>query len=241
MARQGRLLWALGVAALLAGCTGNDSTTTEPTPEPSLSLADLRTCSFEYPDGTPVDCSQGARVLEPKMGDSPPGWVCMAGSDQNQPKKVALFKSATAGVYALRYDAPDLDRDARGFVLARGEEPEMYAFAGGPASGWIELPDLPPQGELDILLYKTTYESATPALGGGTLEQRWSWFRSQPWPLHVITAASTEYFLHHVVRVPTGANDMVDIDLQGNDFALTLDYSPSLHASLEYAAFPTSC
>jgi hypothetical protein len=133
-------------------------------------------------------------------------------------------------------------KDARAVIhITQRGLATLFYVPPGPGVAFVPLGDLETRGHLELLVYNTTFASPTPALRGAILDQHWTFYQGESWPVHVITRDGRAYFVQHILQSTGGGVDLLPVDLRGTDFSLTISYEKGLRGAADYSEIPDGC
>lgn len=214
---------------LLSGCigTGPDATTDEGTKAPG--------CGLIYPDGSPNDCRQDA--LAATAVTPGPEHLCV---DTTPPGRntARILRDATGNVVL----APDLDADRAHGVAWLGSDPSrMWSWTDAPGDAAWMLGPVPTDEDVWFWTYAVDVVDRNDTTAEPSIDQRWSLYDGQPYPVHRIVADDGEHWLDATVgftRDNRTAYRLVPFIAWAGEHWFEASYRPLARGALTNHQFP---
>lgn len=147
-------------------------------------LLDIGECDLRTSNGSALDCRDRARSVTPGPLDRSEGWICVNRAGDT----FRLYRKGTEDRLGIGFNyTADVPR-AKALAWVSGHE-QVAAFTNWTVrstDGFVDLGEVPSNGTVYILTYRSDYATSHPVLANGTFDTLWTYHGEDVWPFHVV-------------------------------------------------------
>lgn len=217
---------------LLSGCVGTG-------PDQTVDVgADAPGCGLVYPDGSPNDCQQSAPAATAVTPG--PEHLCVDTSLPGQ-NTIRLLRDVVGNVVL----APDLDADrVHGVAWLESDPSRMWSWTGAAGDAAWMLGPVPTGEHVWFWAYAMDVVDRNDTTAEPSIDQRWSVYEDQPYPVHRIVADDGEHWFDATVAF-TGGDRMVyrlvAFDAWAGEHWFEASHRPLVFGTLTNHQLPVNC